>query len=75
MFRSIKTLRVLTSCLLLGASGLAYAAKPALTGIGRAATPAEIKAWDIDVRPDFVGLPQPIPSEEGLPSHPGTHQQ
>ena len=57
MFRSIKTLRVLTSCLLLGASGLAYAAKPALTGIGRAATPAEIKAWDIDVRPDFVGLP------------------
>ena len=57
MFRSIKTLRVLTSCLLLGASGLAYAAKPTLTGIGRAATPAEIKAWDIDVRPDFVGLP------------------
>jgi S-disulfanyl-L-cysteine oxidoreductase SoxD len=26
-------------------------------GIGRAATPAEIKAWDIDVRPDFKGLP------------------
>jgi cytochrome c len=26
-------------------------------GIGRAATPAEIKAWDIDVRPDFLGLP------------------
>ncbi len=27
------------------------------SGIGRAATPAEIKAWDIDVRPDFKGLP------------------
>jgi cytochrome c len=26
-------------------------------GIGRSATPAEIKAWDIDVRPDFTGLP------------------
>lgn len=28
------------------------------TGVGRAATPAEIKAWDIDVRPDFLGLPK-----------------
>lgn len=28
-----------------------------LQGIGRTATPAEIKAWDIDVRPDFRGLP------------------
>lgn len=27
-------------------------------GIGRTATPAEIKAWDIDVRPDFKGLPK-----------------
>ena len=26
-------------------------------GIGRAATPAEVRAWDIDVRPDFQGLP------------------
>ena len=30
---------------------------PQWSGIGRAATPAEIKAWDIDVRPDFKGLP------------------
>lgn len=29
----------------------------AFEGIGRPATPAEIKAWDIDVRPDFMGLP------------------
>jgi len=27
-------------------------------GIGRPATPAEIAAWDIDVRPDFQGLPR-----------------
>jgi len=27
------------------------------SGLGRPATPAEVKAWDIDVRPDFVGLP------------------
>jgi len=26
--------------------------------VGREATPAEIKAWDIDVRPDFKGLPK-----------------
>lgn len=28
------------------------------SGVGRAATPAEVKAWDIDVRPDFKGLPK-----------------
>ncbi len=28
------------------------------TGIGRAATPKEVAAWDIDVRPDFKGLPK-----------------
>jgi len=27
-------------------------------GIGREATPAEIKGWDIDVRPDGQGLPE-----------------
>lgn len=27
-------------------------------GVGRMATPAEVKAWDIDVRPDFKGLPK-----------------
>ncbi len=32
-------------------------ATPRFDGIGRTATPAEIKAWDIDVRPDFKGLP------------------
>jgi len=27
-------------------------------GIGRDATPAEVRAWNIDVRPDFQGLPR-----------------
>ncbi|MCQ8895812.1 c-type cytochrome [Limnobacter humi] len=30
----------------------------AFEGLGRVATPAEIKAWDIDVRPDFKGIPK-----------------
>jgi len=35
-------------------------------GIGRTATPAEVAAWDIDVRPDFKGLPKGSGSvEEG----------
>jgi cytochrome c len=29
-----------------------------LPGIGRPATPKEVAAWDIDVRPDFKGLPK-----------------
>ena len=33
------------------------AQSPSFQGIGRAATPAEVRAWDIDVRPDFKGLP------------------
>ena len=38
--------------------GLAASAQPQpFPGIGRAATPKEIAAWDIDVRPDFKGLP------------------
>lgn len=32
-------------------------AQAGFPGIGRPATPAEIAAWDIDVRPDFKGLP------------------
>ena len=34
------------------------AGKPTWQGLGRAATAAEVKAWDIDVRSDFRGLPQ-----------------
>jgi cytochrome c len=35
-------------------TGSGFAAYP---GIGRVASPAEVRAWDIDVRPDFAGLP------------------
>ena len=51
MYRSTS----LALCLLL-AAGTA-AAQGRYPGIGRAATPAEIKAWDIDVRADLTGLP------------------
>lgn len=39
------------------AAASALAAPATFAGIGRDATPAEVKAWDIDVRPDFKGLP------------------
>ena len=48
--------RALLAALLLHA-GSAVAAER-FPGIGRSATPAEIAAWDIDVRPDFQGLPK-----------------
>ena len=35
-----------------------YYAKNLYQNIGRTATAAEIAAWDIDVRPDFKGLPK-----------------
>ena len=38
------------------AAGAAHA--QTFPGIGRAATPKEVAAWDIDVRPDFRGLPK-----------------
>jgi cytochrome c551/c552 len=37
---------------------LAVASAGQAQNIGRAATPNEIKAWDIDVRPDFKGIPK-----------------
>jgi cytochrome c len=40
------------------ATWTSQAADGAITGIGRPATPKEIAAWDIDVRPDFKGLPK-----------------
>ena len=42
---------------LIGASTAGFAFEN-FKGVGRAATPAEVKAWDIDVRPDFKGLPK-----------------
>lgn len=43
---------------LLALSAGAALAQSAYPGVGRLATPQEIKAWDIDVRPDFKGLPK-----------------
>jgi len=40
------------------AAGAAVAQSAAFQGIGRPATPKELAAWDIDVRPDFKGLPK-----------------
>jgi len=54
MFRFSKTILVLA---IAGASTAAFAFEN-FKGLGRAATPAEVKAWDIDVRPDFKGLPK-----------------
>ena len=49
---------VLIATWALCATGLVAAQSVAsFPGIGRAATPKEITAWDIDVRPDFKGLP------------------
>ena len=44
----------------LGTAALSVAAQvnSPFPGVGRAATPKEIAAWDIDVRPDFKGLPK-----------------
>ena len=54
MSRFSKSLLVLA---LFGASTAALAFDN-FKGIGRQATSAEVKAWDIDVRPDFKGLPK-----------------
>jgi cytochrome c len=50
----VKALLCCVFCLLMAPQVFA---QERFAGIGRAATPAEIKAWDIDVRGDFTGLP------------------
>jgi cytochrome c len=42
---------------LLAAAGLGAAQGSKYPGVGRDATPKEVAKWDIDVRPDFKGLP------------------
>ena len=49
--RSWLALALATAC----AGAVAQASYP---GLGRTATPQEVRAWDIDVRPDFKGLPK-----------------
>ena len=57
MFKLVKTITSLAAVTL--ASSWAQAQDVSeFAGIGRVATPAEVAAWDIDVRPDFKGLPK-----------------
>src|SRR5690349_1303678 len=46
------------SLFLLSLGGLPAFAGMTHEGVGRAATPDEVAAWNIDVRPDFQGLPK-----------------
>ncbi|MGQ3000909.1 MAG: c-type cytochrome [Hydrogenophaga sp.] len=46
------------AALVIGFSGPAVAQGKPWHELGRDATKAEVKAWDIDVRPDFKGLPK-----------------
>ena len=48
----------LLGCVLALACLIPAHAQDKFPGIGRTATQAEIRAWDIDVRPDFKGLPK-----------------
>jgi cytochrome c len=61
-FLESKLKHVISVAAMLLACGTVYAqaiATPtSLTGIGRPATAKELAAWDIDVRPDFKGLPK-----------------
>ena len=58
--KSIARLGLLSLALLM--ANVAYAqstqSSAKFPGLGRNATPAEVAAWDIDVRPDFKGLPK-----------------
>ena len=50
--------KALFATLLLALTGAVFAqSNTQYPGVGRDATPKEVAAWDIDVRPDFKGLP------------------
>ena len=53
MSRSVDWACALALCF----AGAATAQTAGYPGLGRSATPAEVAAWNIDVRPDFKGLP------------------
>ncbi len=64
MFKSILERRAPGLCLrtatvaVIAVFAAPVVAENTFPAVGRPATPAEIKAWDIDVRPDFTGLPK-----------------
>ena len=55
--RFARAVRTLGLTLALASAATLAHAQTTFSGIGRAATPKEVQAWDIDVRPDFKGLP------------------
>jgi len=59
-WRMCRLISVLLACLawIPACAGMTASAGMTFEGIGRAATADEIAAWDIDVRPDFKGLPK-----------------
>jgi cytochrome c551/c552 len=58
MFKLSRPVALAAAALVLLGAGVAQAQSKPWNDLGRAATPAEVKAWDIDVRPDFKGLPK-----------------
>ena len=50
--------RKLTAAILAAATVSVFAQGSKIEGVGRTATANEVAAWDIDVRPDFKGLPK-----------------
>ncbi len=50
--------KILTFACFIALASLAHSQSTYYAGIGRPATAKEISAWDIDVRPDFAGLPK-----------------
>ena len=57
MFKLSRQAAVVAATLSTLTFGAAHAQNKPWHDMGRDATPAEVKAWDIDVRPDFKGLP------------------
>ena len=49
--------KVILTIVLMLSAGFCLAQSHAYPGVGRPATAKEVAAWDIDVRPDFKGLP------------------
>ena len=58
MFKLSRPVAVAAAALALLGAGVAQAQSKPWNDLGRAATSAEVKAWDIDVRGDFKGLPK-----------------
>ncbi len=58
MFKLSRQVAVVAAALSALSFGAAHAQNKPWHDMGRDATPAEVKAWDIDVRPDFKGLPK-----------------